>query len=95
MARALRAIEARANNSPDAAALLRDQNGFPGQRDDACRDYLKESAHGYCAASLTEARAALLEARLAALASPAAKASEGARPEKKKKKKPKADAAPQ
>ena len=95
MARALRAIEGRANNSPDAAALLRDQNGFPGQRDDACRDYLKESAHGFCAASLTEARAALLEARLAALASPAAKASEGAKTEKKKKKKPKADAAPQ
>ncbi len=96
MAKALHAIEL-AKDNPDAAALLRDQSAFPGQRDDACRDYLKESAHGFCAASLTEARAALLEARLAALASPAATTSEGARPEKKEKKKkaPKADAAPQ
>ena len=97
MARALRAIEERAKDNPDASALLRDQNGFPGQRDDACRDYLKESTHGFCAASLTEARAALLDARLAALASSVAKAGEGAKPEKKlkKKKQPKADAAPQ
>ena len=99
MARALRAIEERAKDNPDAATLLRDQNGFPGQRDEACRDYLKESVHGFCAASLTEARAALLEARLAAFASPAAKTGQGAKPEKKqkqkKKKPPKTDAAPQ
>ncbi len=90
MAKALHALEERANDNPDAASLLRDQSAFPGARDDACRDYVKESAHGFCAASLTEARAALLEARLAALSPPSA-----AKAEKKKtaKKKPKADAA--
>ncbi len=91
MAKALHAIEERAKDNSDAANLLRDQSAFPGARDDACRDYVKESAHGFCAMSLTEARAALLEARLAA-PSPAS----AVKVEKKtarKKPKPKADAA--
>ena len=89
MAKALHAIEERAAGSPDAASLLRDQSSFPGARDDACRDYVKESAHGFCAASLTEARAALLDARLAALdPAPAAEAEK-----KTAKKKPKPAAA--
>ena len=90
MAKALHALEERAKDNPETASLLQDQSAFPGARDDACRDYVKESAHGFCAASLTEARAALLEARLAALSPPSA-----AKAEKKKtaKKKPKADAA--
>ena len=85
MARVVQIIEERAQDIPDAASLLRDQNGFPGQRDEACRDYVKESVHGFCAASLTEARAALLEARLAEL-TPPAKEAKGAKAEKKKKK---------
>jgi hypothetical protein len=90
MAKAVHALAVRSKDHPDATALLRDQDAFPGRRDEACRDYLKESAHGFCAMALTEARAALLETRLAAVSSPAAK------PEKeKKKKKPKALAAPQ
>lgn len=81
MGKAVHALEARAESNPDAANLLRDQNAFAGQRDDACRDYLKESVHGYCATRLTEARTALLLARIAALGpEPAAKA------EKRKKK---------
>ncbi len=96
MAKAVRAIGVRSKDDPDATALLRDQDAFPGRRDEACRDYLKESAHGFCAMALTEARAALLEARLAAVSSPAAKANGAATREKeKKKKKPKAPAAPQ
>src|SRR5271166_5570494 len=94
MARALQAIEERAKDNPDASSLLTDQNAFPGQRDDACRDYVKESVHGFCAASLTEARAALLEARLAGLSSSGAKETEGAKAERKKKK-PKAAASAQ
>ena len=43
---------------------MRDQNGFAGQRDELCRDYAKESVHGYCALRVTEARAALLRTRL-------------------------------
>src|SRR5260370_42355077 len=81
MGKLVRAIESRAENDAEAANLLRDQSAFPGQRDDACRDYAKENVHGFCAARLTEARAALLQARLHALG-PAAVA----KPEKKKKK---------
>lgn len=97
MGRALHAIEESAKDNPDAANLLRDQKGFPGERDDACRGYAKEGALGYCAANLTEARAALLEARLAALApGRAAKAdAESGRTTTAKKKKPKTDAAVQ
>jgi hypothetical protein len=64
MAKLVRAIDDRAKDSPEAADLVRDQNGFAGQRDDICRDYVKESVHGYCALRLTQARTALLETRL-------------------------------
>ena len=90
MGKAVQALEGRAENNPEAASLLRDQGAFAGQRDDACRAYLKESVHGYCATRLTEARTALLRARIDALGPEAA-----AKPEKKKKKKPTKDAAPQ
>ena len=64
MAKAFHAIEDRAKDSPEAADLVRDQNGFAGQREDICRDYDKEGVHGFCALRLTQARAALLETRL-------------------------------
>ena len=67
MAKVLHAIEERANDSPEASDLTRDQNGFAGQRDELCRDYAKESVHGYCALRVTEARTALLQTRLDAL----------------------------
>ncbi len=94
MARAAHAIDERAKDNPDAASLLHDQSAFAGERDEACKDYLDESAHGFCAASLTEARAALLDARLAALASPAAQGINSEKSEKKKEE-PKPAAAPQ
>jgi hypothetical protein len=74
MAKLVRAIDDRAKDSPDAADLVRDQNGFAGQRDEICRDYAKESVHGYCALRLTEARNALLETRLNEFIAAAAKA---------------------
>jgi hypothetical protein len=92
MAKALRAIQERVADNPEAANLLKDQNGFPGQRDDACREYAKETALGFCAASLTEAHTALLDARLAALATPAGTSEKPVTPVKKKKK-PKAETA--
>jgi hypothetical protein len=92
MGRALHAIEELAKDNPDAASLLRDQNGFPGERDDACRGYVKEGALGYCAANLTEARAAMLQARLAAL-QPASAAKTGKSASEKRKKKKPSDAA--
>ena len=86
MGKILHTIEDRAKDSPQAADLARDQNGFAGQRDELCRDYAKESVHGYCALRLTEARTALLQTRLDALAP--ATASKAAS-EKGKKAKPK------
>jgi hypothetical protein len=64
MGKLVRAIEDRAEANTRAADLVRDQNGFAGQRDELCRDYAKESLHGYCAWRVTEARTALLQARL-------------------------------
>jgi hypothetical protein len=67
MGKLVRAIEDRAGENARAADLVRDQNGFAGRREELCRDYAKESLHGYCAWRLTEARTALLRARLAEL----------------------------
>ena len=67
MGKILHIIEDRAEDSAQAADLVRDQNGFAGQRDELCRDYVKESIHGYCALRVTEARTALLQTRLDAL----------------------------
>ncbi len=64
MGKLVRAIEDRAENNTQAADLVRDQNGFAAQRDELCRDYAKESLHGYCALRVTEARSALLQTRL-------------------------------
>jgi hypothetical protein len=74
MAKVVHAIRNRAADNPDAAEVMRDQNGFAGQRDDICRDYAKESVHGYCALRVTEARTALLETRLNEFVAAAAKA---------------------
>ncbi len=87
MAKAVRAIQARAADNPDAADLIRDQNGFAGQRDDTCRDYVKESVHGYCALRLTQARAVLLETRLSEFAAAAAGKTASEKPAKAKTKK--------
>jgi hypothetical protein len=87
MAKAVRAIEDRAADSPGAADLIRDQKGFAEQRDDTCRDYAKESVHGYCALRVTEARTALLETRLSELAAAAGGKAASDKPGKTKPKK--------
>jgi hypothetical protein len=87
MAKLVRAIEDRAKDSPDAASLVHDQNAFAGQREELCRDYAKESIHGYCALRVTQARAALLQARLDALPTAAAPAAAGEKGKKAKRKK--------
>jgi hypothetical protein len=94
MAKVLQAIQNRAGDSPAAANLVRDQTAFAGQRDDACRDYVKESLLGYCALRLTEARTALLEMRLDEIrGAGAAKAATDKGKKTKPKQKPAADAA--
>src|SRR5271163_5315235 len=87
MAKAVHAIEQRAEDSTRAAELVRDQNDFAGQRDELCRDYAKESVHGYCALRATQARTALLQTRLAALALAAAPKSASEKGNKTKPKK--------
>jgi hypothetical protein len=84
MGKVLQGIQALAQDSAAAANLMQDQTAFAGQRDETCRDYLKESVHGFCALQLTEARTALLEVRLAEFRAQGAKAKSD-----KAKKKPK------
>ena len=43
--------------------MTREQTDFASQRDELCRDYAAEARHGFCAARMTEARAALLRKR--------------------------------
>jgi hypothetical protein len=69
MGKILHSIEDRAQESPRAAEFVRDQKGFAEQREELCRDYAKESLHGYCALRVTEARVALLRTRLDELGS--------------------------
>jgi hypothetical protein len=64
MGKILHTIEDRAQESSQAADLVRDQSIFAGQRDELCRDYAKESVHGYCGLRVTQARVALLQTRL-------------------------------
>lgn len=44
--------------------IAAEQAGFTSEREIMCRDYARESAHGYCAARYTEYRAASLGVRL-------------------------------
>jgi len=62
IATSLRVLQKR-DKGADAAALTREQSDFASQRDDVCRDYSGESEYGFCAARLTQARAALLRKR--------------------------------
>lgn len=62
----LRSLMARLQGT-ELNALAAEQAGFSSEREMVCRDYAGESTHGFCAARLTEARAADLAARLAAL----------------------------
>ncbi len=51
-------------------AATSEQANFASARDVTCRSYVAENAHGYCAAKLTEARAAAIKAQLAKLPPP-------------------------
>jgi len=50
----------------DRRSVAREQAGFSSERADICRDFVREESHGFCAARITEARAASLRARLVA-----------------------------
>ncbi len=87
MGKILHIIEDRAEDSTQAADVVRDQNGFAAQRDELCRDYAKESLHGYCALRVTEARIALLQTRLDELGPATASKAASAKGKKGKSKK--------
>ncbi len=58
-----RTLTAKAN-AVDQRTLAREQAGFSGEREMICRDFQREGQYGFCAARITEARAAELRARL-------------------------------
>jgi len=58
-----RTLAAKAN-AVDQRTLAREQAGFSGEREMTCRDFQREGQYGFCAARITEARAAELRARL-------------------------------
>jgi hypothetical protein len=87
MGKILHTIEDRAGDNTRAADIMRDQNGFAGRRDELCRDYAKESVHGYCGLRVTEARVELLRMRLDELGPAAASKAASEKGKKAKSKK--------
>ncbi len=53
-------------------AVASEQAGFTSEREMTCRDYARESVHGFCSARFTELRAAELAARVEAAGGPPA-----------------------
>ena len=48
----------------EVRGIVTEQAAFSSEREQVCRDYVREFAHGFCAARFTEARALSLAARL-------------------------------
>ncbi len=51
-------------DADDKRAAAREQAGFSSEREQVCREFSREGNHGFCAAKITEAKAASLRARL-------------------------------
>jgi len=62
-ARLLKALQARLKGKPEADSLEREQADFIARGKEVCRDYDKESEHGFCASRMAQARAAWLKSR--------------------------------
>jgi hypothetical protein len=60
--------------------IVAEQAAFSSEREQVCRTYAREGAHGFCNARFTEARAVSLAARLGMLGQPEAQASQVRRP---------------
>jgi hypothetical protein len=52
---------------PETGTIAAEQAAFSSERETSCRNYTGENALGFCATKITEARAAALRARLAAM----------------------------
>ena len=69
-----RALTTSTKDRPTVMGFAKDQAQFSSSREETCRDYVEEGRHNFCATKVTEARAALLHARLdEALAAKAAR----------------------
>lgn len=83
-----RALIASAGKDREAVKRIAgEQAAFSSERETACRKYLKEEDHGFCALKLTQARALALEAQFAGLAEKHRGGSAQAAPQKAKAKK--------
>ena len=65
-----KALMARTKDRNGVKAVAAEQAGFTSERETVCRDYTRESVHGFCSARFTELRAAELAARVEALGGP-------------------------
>ena len=66
-----RVLLKRAGKDRDAIkAIAGEQAGFSSAREMACRDYAKESVHGFCSTQITEARVLALLSKFGALPEP-------------------------
>jgi hypothetical protein len=62
-ARLLKTLQARFKGKPEADDVERDEADLVTRGQEICRDYDKESDHGFCASRMAQARAAWLKAR--------------------------------
>jgi hypothetical protein len=65
-----KALLARTKDRNAVKAVAAEQAGFTSEREMVCRDYARESVHGFCSARFTELRSAELAARVEALGGP-------------------------
>ncbi len=65
-----KALLARTKDRNAVKEVASEQAGFTSERETVCRDYARESVHGFCSARFTELRAAELAARVEALGGP-------------------------
>ena len=61
--RLLKTLAARLKGKPEADDVERDEADLVTRGQEICRDYQKESEHGFCASRMAQARAAWLKAR--------------------------------
>jgi hypothetical protein len=74
-----RLLIARADRN-EQRVIAREQAGFSSEREVACRDFARESTHGFCHAKFTEARATELRRRMTGKDEPAEPAKPRPRP---------------
>ena len=63
-ARLIKTLQTRFKGKPEAADIIHQQTDLITRSEDVCRDYDRESDHGFCASRMAQARAAWLKARV-------------------------------